>query len=60
VPLSVVDAVTGAVLCQWTGPGGDSLGIGHDAIWLTDYHAGTVSRLELADSLARCRSTPRH
>jgi virginiamycin B lyase len=60
VPLSVVDAATGAVLCQWTGPGGDSLGIGHGGIWLTDYHAGTVSRLGLDDSLARCRSTPRH
>ena len=55
VPLSMVDATTGDLLCQWTGPGGDSLGIGYGAIWLTDYNAGTVSRLELADTLAHCR-----
>jgi virginiamycin B lyase len=36
------------------GPGGDSLGIGHEAIWLTDYHAGTISRIELEDAIRRC------
>jgi virginiamycin B lyase len=56
VPLSVVNATTATVLCQWTGPGGDSLGIGHGAIWLTDYHAGTISRIELKNALARCRA----
>jgi hypothetical protein len=54
VPLSAVSATTGEVRCQWVGPGGDSLGIGHDAIWLTDYHAGTVSRLQLQDALTHC------
>jgi virginiamycin B lyase len=54
VPLSAVSAATGEVRCQWVGPGGDSLGIGHDAIWLTDYHAGTVSRLQLQDALRHC------
>jgi hypothetical protein len=54
VPLSLVDGTSGALLCQWAGPGGDSLGIGHGAIWLTDYDGGTVSRLELADTLAHC------
>jgi DNA-binding beta-propeller fold protein YncE len=54
-PLSVVDGATATLRCQWTGPGGDSLGIGHGAIWLTDYHAGTISRIEIEDALARCR-----
>lgn len=54
-PLSLVDAATFSLLCQWTGPGGDSLGIGHGAIWLTDYHAGTVSRIAVKDALAHCR-----
>jgi virginiamycin B lyase len=59
VPLSVVNGATGSLLCQWAGPGGDSLGIGHGAIWLTDYQAGTISRIELRDALARCNSLPR-
>jgi hypothetical protein len=54
-PLSVTDGATATLLCQWTGPGGDSLGIGNGALWLTDYRAGTVSRFELDDTLARCR-----
>jgi virginiamycin B lyase len=54
VPLSLVDADTHQLKCQWTGPGGDSLGIGHGAIWLTDYHAGTVSRIAIKDALAHC------
>jgi len=53
-PLSVVDAASDKLLCQWKGPGGDSLGVGFGAIWLTDYHAGTVSRIEVKDALARC------
>jgi virginiamycin B lyase len=55
VPLSLVDGATAALLCRWTGPGGDSLGIGHGAIWLTDYHAGTISRIELAEAMRHCR-----
>jgi virginiamycin B lyase len=54
VPLSLVDGATAALLCQWVGPGGDSLGIGHGAIWLTDYHAGTISRIELEEAIRRC------
>ncbi|SRR5579859_33610 len=53
-PLSVIDAATNHVLCQWVGPGGDSLGIGHGAIWLTDYQGGSVSRIALKDALAHC------
>ena len=54
VPLSMVDAASTALLCQWAGPGGDSLGIGHGALWLTDYHAGTLSRIELRDARTHC------
>jgi virginiamycin B lyase len=53
-PLSVIDAAAGRLICQWTGPGGDSLGVGHGAIWLTDYHAGTVSRIPIKEFPAYC------
>ncbi len=58
-PLSVIDAASMTLLCQWQGPGGDSLGIGAGAIWLTDYRAGTVSRFELDDTLAHCDRSAR-
>jgi streptogramin lyase len=48
LPLTMTDGARGVVLRQWTGPGGDSLGIGHGAIWLTDYRGGTVSRIPLS------------
>lgn len=60
VPLSITDSQTKSVLCQWTGPGGDSLGVGHGAIWLTDYDAGTVSRIGVKDTLALCKSRSSH
>lgn len=56
VPLSMIDAGTTTLLCQWTGPGGDSLGVGHGAIWLTNYDAGTVSRIELDQAVANCKA----
>jgi virginiamycin B lyase len=56
VPLSVIDGASAALLCQWKGPGGDSLGIGDGAIWLTDYHAGTISRIEMGDALGHCNA----
>jgi hypothetical protein len=54
VPLSATDEITGRVLCQWFGSGGDSLGVSSDAIWLTDYAAGDVYRFALEDVLAHC------
>jgi virginiamycin B lyase len=54
VPLSIVDASVPALLCQWVGPGGDSIGFGHDDIWLTNYKAGTISRIALADIPSEC------
>jgi virginiamycin B lyase len=60
IPLSAVDAASATLRCQWAGAGGDSLGIGHGAIWLTDYHGGTISRIELSSALARCNAPPAH
>jgi virginiamycin B lyase len=54
VPLSVIDPNALALLCQWRGPGGDSLGFGHGAIWLTHFEAGTVSRIALSDIPKDC------
>jgi virginiamycin B lyase len=59
VPLSMIDAGSTTLICQWIGVGGDSLGIGHGAIWLTDYNAGTVSRIELDQALANCKDQSR-
>lgn len=56
-PLTVVDAARARVLCQWKGAGGDSLGVGHGAVWLTNLRAGTVSRIALGDLPADCRAT---
>lgn len=57
VPLSVVDATKSVLLCQWKGDNGDSIGYGFGAIWLTNYHAGTVSRIELNDLPEECRAS---
>lgn len=46
-PLTAVSAQTGTVIRQWAGKGGDSLGLSPNSIWLTDYHAGTISRISL-------------
>jgi hypothetical protein len=54
MPLSLIDASTTRLLCQWAGPGGDSLRIGHGSIWLTDYHGGTVARIAVKVALTRC------
>jgi virginiamycin B lyase len=54
VPLSIVDASVPALLCQWAGPGGDSIGFDHEDIWLTNYKAGTISRIALADIPSDC------
>ena len=54
MPLSAVDPGTTTLRCRWSGPGGDSLAIGHGAIWLTDYHAGTIARIGLQDALTHC------
>ena len=57
IPLSIVDAAKSVLLCQWKGDNGDSIGYGFGAIWLTNYHAGTVSRIELSDLPKECRAS---
>jgi len=52
-PLTSVDPTSNRVVHQWVGPGGDSLAIGSDAIWLTDYHKGTIARLRITDATSR-------
>jgi hypothetical protein len=56
-PLSLIDARDAALKCQWTGPGGDSLGLGFGSLWLTDYRGGTVSRIDVRDILDKCDPT---
>jgi virginiamycin B lyase len=48
VPLAAINPKTNTVFRQWTGPGGDSLRLGHGSVWLTDYRQGTLSRFSLA------------
>jgi DNA-binding beta-propeller fold protein YncE len=50
-PLSLTDASSDRVLHQWIGPGGDSLGVGHGAIWITDYRGGTIARIPLGETM---------
>ena len=52
-PLTETDARRRRVVRQWTGPGGDSLGIGFGSIWLTDYDHGDVARIPLSVALRR-------
>ncbi len=54
MPLSLVGAGRSARVCQWAGDGGDSLGLGLGSLWLTDYHAGNLLRIEVAEILAHC------
>ena len=50
-----------AMVANCSANGGDlagiTLNVGFEAIWLTDYHAGTVSRLPVKEALHRCDST---
>ena len=55
-PLTAIDADRSVVLCQWQGAGGDAVGVGHGAIWLTDLTAGTVLRIALSDIPKACRA----
>jgi streptogramin lyase len=56
-PLTAVDAARSVILCQWKGAGGDAIGVGHGAVWLTDFSAGTVLRIALSDFPKECRAT---
>ena len=47
VPLTRVDASTNRVVKQWIGKGGDSLRVGFDSLWITDYKNGLLSRIPI-------------
>jgi hypothetical protein len=53
VDLSAVQRPIADLKRQWVGPGGDSLAVSGDDIWLTDYKAGTLSRLSIRAPLGR-------
>jgi len=55
VPLAATDVATNRLRRRWRGAGGDSLGIGFGAIWLTDYKAGTIARLDLNQAVRAAR-----
>jgi streptogramin lyase len=52
-PLTATRAATASVERQWLGRGGDSLAVAPDAVWLTDYHRGTIARYPLDRLLGR-------
>ena len=54
-PLTAVDAARGVILCQWKGAGGDAIGVGRGAVWLTDLTGGRVLRIDLSDVPKACR-----
>jgi virginiamycin B lyase len=47
VPLTRVDVTTNRVVKQWIGKGGDSLRVGFDSLWITDYKKGLLSRIPI-------------
>ena len=54
-PLTAVDAARAVILCQWKRAGGDAIGVGHGAVWLTDPTGGKVLRIDLSDVSKECR-----
>ena len=52
-PLTATRAASASVQSQWKGRGGDSLAVGADVVWLTDYERGTIARYPLAELIPR-------
>lgn len=44
IPLSEIDPATNEVVKQWTGPGGDSVRVGHGSVWLSNLRQQNVWR----------------
>ncbi len=44
IPLSEIDPATNQVIKQWTGPGGDSVRVGHGSVWLSNLRQQNVWR----------------
>lgn len=53
VPLTRIDAHTNKVVRQWIGKGGDSLRIGFDSLWITDYKKGLLLRFPIGQLLTQ-------
>lgn len=47
IPLTKIDPKTNQVVQQWVGPGGDSVRIGHGAVWLSNLREQNVWRVRL-------------
>jgi len=46
IPISRIDPATNKVVQQFVGPGGDALRVGLGSVWLSNYKAGTVWRID--------------
>ncbi|MBZ5621613.1 MAG: hypothetical protein LAQ69_23220 [Acidobacteriia bacterium] len=44
IPLSEIDPEKNQVIRQWVGPGGDSVRVGHDSVWLSNLREQNVWR----------------
>jgi virginiamycin B lyase len=49
VPLTRIEARSNRVLKQWIGKGGDSLRVGFQSIWITDYKKGLLLRTPIEE-----------
>ena len=47
IPLSKIDPATNQVVKQWTGPGGDSVRVGHGSLWLSNLREQNLWRIDL-------------
>ena len=55
-PLSAIDARSGKLLCQWTGAGGDSMGVGHGSVWISNAREQTLTRFDVHGALGHCKA----
>ena len=47
IPLTKIDPANNRVVKQWTGPGGDSVRVGHGSLWLSNLREQNVWRIDL-------------
>jgi streptogramin lyase len=47
IPLTKIDPANNQVVKQWTGPGGDSVRLGHGSLWLSNLREQNVWRIDL-------------
>jgi len=45
IPISEIDPATNQVIRQWVGPGGDSIRVGHNSVWLSNLREQNVWRI---------------